>query len=359
MLRDPTTNNEIELIGEVIRCEYAETGGRVVKIWIVKNEKHWSGPIRPDAGPGIGQEPEDGLASVIPRGRAAKTMAVGGGKGGIGKTIIGVNLALTLSRLQKNVTLFDGDIGNGNCNTLLGITRIDHSLEDYLRKERSLDEIMVSTAYPGLSLVCGAQNKVGTILRGEMSRLLNDIRQIETDCLVIDLGAGMSDETLDLYRLADDKIIVVTPQVTSLQNAYGFVKSAFLHDLKTHRGLAALLDEAGSDPLKLRDQIGRLKGDHSARQAFEVVLARQHFKIIGNQVNDDKDLKIIHNLQKAVDHYLHIDNALLGTIPTSEDIRNSVNRITPFVALSPDSLVSREMKRMAAALTPRPVDRPI
>ena len=359
VLRDPTTDNEIELIGELVRCEHAEEGGRVVRIWIVKNEKHWSGPIRPDAGPGIGQEPEDGLTLVIPRGRAAKTIAVGGGKGGIGKTIVAVNLALTLSRLQKNVTLFDGDIGNGNCNTLLGITRVDSSLEEYLRKERSLDEITVSTAYPGLRLVCGAQNKVDAFLTAEMSRLLNDIRQVEADCLVIDLGAGMSDETLDLYRLADDKIIVVTPQVTSLQNAYGFIKSAFLHDLKTLRGLAALLDQAGSDPQKLHDLIGSLEDGHSARHAFDVVLARQRFKIVGNLVNDDKDLKIVQNLQKVVGQYLHIDNTVLGTIATSEDIRNSVNRITPFVALSPDSPHSREMKRMAAPLTPRPVDRPI
>ena len=359
VLRDPTTHNEIELIGELIRCEYVEEGGRAVRIWIKKNEKNWSPPVRSDAGPRLGQEHEDGIALVVPRGRAAKTIAVGGGKGGVGKTIIAVNLALTLARLQKNVTLLDGDIGNGNCNTLLGITKVDHSLEEYLRKERSLDEIMVSTAYPGLRLVCGAQNKVDVFLTAEMLRLLNDIRQIEADCLVIDLGAGMSDETLDLYRQADDKIIVVTPQVTSLQNAYGFVKSAFFHDLKYHSGLAALLDQAGSDPLKLHDLIGSLKDGHAARHAMAVVLARQPFNIVGNQVNDDKDLKIVQNLQKVVKYYLHIDNWVLGTIPSSDDIRNSVNRITPFVALSPDSAVSREMERMAARLTQGSVGWPI
>ena len=182
-----------------------------------------------------GEGHEDAISLDVGRGRAGKTIAVGGGKGGVGKTIVAVNLALALSRLLKNVTLFDGDVGNCNCNTLLGITRVDGSLEEYLRKERSLDEITVSTAYPGLRLVCGAQNKVDAFLTAEMPRLLNDIRQVDADCLVIDLGAGMSDETLDLYRLADDKIIVVTPQVTSLQNAYGFIKSAFFHDLKRSR----------------------------------------------------------------------------------------------------------------------------
>lgn len=350
VLRDPTTRNEIELIGKLVRAEQAGGGGRVVKIWIVKNEKDWSGPGRSEAGDRTGQEQEDRIALVVPRGRAVKTIAVGGGKGGVGKTIIAVNLALSLSRQQKKVTLLDGDFGNGNCNTLLGITRVENSLEEYLRQERTLDEVTVPTAYPGLRLVCGAQNKVEPYLTSEKSRLLNDIRRIETDCLMIDLGAGMNDETLDLYRMADHKIVVVTPQMTSLQNAYAFVKSAFYHDLKTHSRLAALLDQAGNDTIKLYDLIGRLEDGHPARQAFEVMRARQGIQIVGNQVNDEKDLTIVKNLQKVVGHYLHIDNMILGTIPSSDDIRNSVNRVTPFAALFPDSPISRAIDRIAREL---------
>ena len=90
------------------------------------------------------------------------------------------------------------------------------------------------------------------------------------------------------------------------------------------------------------------------------MLARQRFKIVGNMVNDDKDLKIVQNLQKVVGQYLHIDNTVLGTIATSEDIRNSVNRITPFVALSPDSPVQPGNETDGRArLRPRPVDTPI
>ena len=358
VLRDPATYNEIELIGEFVRCERADEGGRIVRVWITKNEKNWFKPVSPDTGQGAGERYEDGISFAVGGGRAGKTIAVGGGKGGVGKTILAVNLALTLSRLQKDVTLLDGDVGNCNCNTLLGITRVDSSLEEYLRKERSLDEISVSTAYPGLRLVCGAQNKVDDFLTAEMSRLLSDIRQVDADCLVIDLGAGMSDETLDLYRLAEDKIIVVTPQLTSLQNAYGFIKSAFFHDLKRSGGFAALLDKAGSDPQKLRSLIGGLEDGHPARHAFAVVLERQRFNIVGNMVNDDKDLNIVHNLQKVVEQYLRIENTILGTISASEDIHNSVNRITPFVVLSPDLPQSREMKRMAISLTKKAAGSP-
>ena len=357
VLHDPATDNEIELMGELSRLERAPEGGRVVRIWVAKQEKDWSQPVRRKTGLISDEQHGDGAPLAVSR--AGKIVAVGGGKGGVGKSIVAVNLALALSRLRNNVTLLDGDAGNCNCNTLLGITRVESSLEEYLRNERSFDEITVATIYPGLRLVCGAQNKVDALLAAEMPRLLNDIRQVAADCLVIDLGAGMSDETLDLYRLADEKIIVVTPQVTSLQNAYSFIKSAFFHDLKRSGGLAALLDQAGSDPQKLQSLIGNLEEGRSARQTFALVLARQRFQIVGNMVNDAKDMNIIQNLQKVVGQYLHIDNQVLGTMAASEDIRNSVNRITPFVALTPDLPQSREIQQMALKLTQKAVGNPI
>ena len=144
VLRDPTTDSEIELIGELVRSERADDGGRVVRIWIAKNEKNWPRPARKEAGPEIGEGHEDAISLDVGSARTGKTIAVGGGKGGVGKTIIAVNLALALSRLLEDVTLLDGDVGNCNCNTLLGITKVDGSLEEYLRKERSFDEITVS-----------------------------------------------------------------------------------------------------------------------------------------------------------------------------------------------------------------------
>ena len=353
ILRDPATFNEVELLGEWVRAEQTPEGGRINKIWITRNERDWSRPERPEGGEPAGPEQADILNLALPRGRALKTIAVGGGKGGVGKTLIAVNLALSISQQLKNVTLLDGDLGNGNCNTLLGITRIESSLEEYLRRKQSLEEIIIPTNYPGLRLVCGAQNNVDTFLASERSRLLDDIRKIETDCLMIDLGAGMNDETLELYRMADHKILVVAPQMTSLQNAYGFVKAAFHHDLRSNSRLAALLDQAENDTIKLLDLISRLEDDHPARQAFKVVRARQNLQILGNQVNEDQDLNIVKNLQKVIRHYLQIESGILGTLPTSDDIRYSVNRITPFVALFPDSSVSRKMDRMARELTLR------
>jgi len=337
-LLDSATDSEMELAGDFVRAEGAETGGRVIRIWIVQQEKQL-------------RRSETQSARPVARVRRGKTVAVGGGKGGVGKTIIAVNLALSLAQLlHKKVTLLDGDFGNSNCNILLGITRVENSLEEYLRNKQSLEDVTVPTAYDNVRLVCGAQNKVDGLLTTEMPRLLADIGLIDADCLVIDLGSGMGDETIELYQIADEKIIVATPQVTALQNAYGFVKSAFFYDLERTEELSTYLDRTGIDPQKLYALIGSLPFDHVAHRAFVLVLARQRFRIIGNMVNSDKDLKIVQNLQKVVEHYLHIESTILGTLGTSEDIPNSINRITPFVVLYPDSKYSQEMKSMAVRM---------
>ena len=353
VLRDPTTGNEVEMVGDLVRSEQTPDGLRARKVWIAAKAKPDVGPARADA------DVQEHAAAVVGtvelnRFNAGKTIAVGGGKGGVGKTIVSVNLALALSRRRQDVTLLDGDFSNCNCNTVLGITRVGNSIEEYLRHECSLPEITVASAYPGLRLVCGSQNNVEPLLAAESPRLLSDIRLIAADCLVIDLGAGVGDETLELYRLADEKIIVVTPHVTSLQNAYGFVKSAFFHDLERVGGhAAALLDQVGADAPKLHALIGGRAVNDPARQAFAAVLARQRFKIIANMVNNTQDQKIVQNLQNVVGQYLRIESSVLGTLATSDEISASVNRITPFVAEFPYSASSREMERIAMRLVQR------
>jgi len=338
-LVDPASGSEIDFIGELARSEKAAQDDRITRIGLSFKQKREDGqPVWQTEGRRKG-------------GGRRKTIALGGAKGGVGKTIISVNLALALSQMNKRVTLFDGDFGNANCNTLLGITRVESSVEDYLCKDLALNDVRLSTMYPQLSLICGVQNKVDDLITEKKERLLNDIRMIDSDYLVIDLGAGVSDDTLDLYKLADEKIIILTPQFTALQNAYGFIKSAFYNDLKDVNGLTALSEETGSDPIKLKSLINSLDTDHNTRREFISVVARQSFKTVGNMVDSAKDLKIIETLQQVVKDYLNIESLILGTLESSKEIENSVNRLTPFVALNPGAKNSQEIKWIATKIS--------
>ena len=335
---DPATGSELELIGRLLKIDRTDNDGRAIRLIIVKREKNTYRYERQNA-------------DTESEGRRRKTIAVGGGKGGVGKTIIAVNLALALTLVHgKSVILLDGDIGNSNCNTLLGITRIERSIENYLQKENSLSEIIVETAYPGLKLVCGTQNKMSGFLASELPRLMTDIELIDADCVVIDLGAGIGDDVLDLYRCAYEKIIVVVPQVTALQNAYSFIKAAFLRDIERTDRLSAISANIGYDLQKLDAVVSNMEHESDVQREFAGVRARQQFRIVGNMVNNHGDLKIIQNLQKVIGSYLQLESSILGIIGTGEDMTKSVNMVTPFVSLYPDSQRSRQIKLIAGRI---------
>ncbi|MGK5084613.1 P-loop NTPase [Bdellovibrionota bacterium FG-1] len=282
-------------------------------------------------------------------------IAVGGGKGGVGKTLVSVNLALALTKLGKSVVLFDGDLGSANCHTLLGITRVEKSLEEYFKEELRLDSLAVPTRFPQLSLICGASGKVDAYLSKPfiMERLIREILQLEYDYIVIDLGAGIGDDTLDLYNLSHEKVIVVTPQFTSLQNAYSFAKSAFLRSLSQQESLTEFLSKM-PDPVVFRKFMLELPSHDAVRRDYESVVRDQKFRLLGNMMSGKEQLAIIKRVREVIKEFLDIDSAELGFFTQTADVQSSINKITPFLELFPDDPNSREMMRVAGVLEGKP-----
>lgn len=248
--------------------------------------------------------------------------------------------------------MIDGDFGNANCHTLLGITRVEKSLEEYLRRETGISDVTVPTAYHNVSLVCGASNKVDELLQSgdNKERLFNDIRSLECKFVILDLGAGINDNTLDLYNLSEEKIVVVTPQFTSLQNAYSFIKSAFLHEIKNNSQLADCNLASMGDVDKITAFFKSLSSSSPEKQEYESCVRKHRFKIIGNLVNKAEDLKIVERLCEIVKEYLDIDSSVLGISGHSDGIQSSINKFTPAVVLYPNTPSTLEFRRIARKL---------
>lgn len=343
-LLDLASNSEMLCRGKFVRCEESESGGKVP-------DRQGGGEVPERQGRGkvtriaLSFEPKEKKST-----RPLRSIAVGGGKGGVGKTLFSVNLAVTLSQVaDKEVILFDGDFGNANCHTLLGITRLEKTVEDYLRQGLRLQEIVVPTAYKKMGLICGASDKIDNILResSKKERLLQDLRQLTSDYVIVDLGAGVGDDALDIYNAADDRIIVVTPELTALQNAYSFVKAALFHDLRSRRVLGPVFDEIGNDLKILSTLVGRLSADDERRLEFRSVISRQRVGIVGNMIESEKDHAILRRLQEIIKEYLDVDSMILGTLGPSAEVRHSVNRITPFVTTNAYSVNSQVVRQIA------------
>jgi flagellar biosynthesis protein FlhG len=163
-----------------------------------------------------------------------KLWSIGGGKGGIGKSIFSLGLGICLARMGKKVILIDGDLGGANLHTLMGVRFPDRTLEDFLlRKVSRLEDIVIQTEISGIGLICGADDILGAAnpTYSQKLRLLKQIEELPADFILLDLGAGTSFNTLDLFNYSPGKIALFTSQTTSLQNAYGFIKSALYRKL--------------------------------------------------------------------------------------------------------------------------------
>ncbi|HEX8435873.1 P-loop NTPase, partial [Archangium sp.] len=196
--------------------------------------------MRPDPdSPGLGA-----------RTRPHRIIAVGGGKGGIGKSLVSANLGVALASRGQRVLLVDADLGGANLHTCLGVGQPTATLSDFmLRPKARLEDVIVPTGVPNLSLIAGALDVLdaANIKYAQKQRLLRGLQTQSVDYLILDLGAGSSFNTLDFFIIADHCVLVLLPEPTSVENAYRFIKAAFyrrLQQVEAQYGIENLVERA-------------------------------------------------------------------------------------------------------------------
>jgi flagellar biosynthesis protein FlhG len=160
---------------------------------------------------------------------------VGGGKGGVGKSVVAASLAAAIAGTGRRCAVVDLDLGGANVHTLLGVTRPTRSLSHLLTGEvASLADLMVQTSVPGLWLVSGgdALLDMANPSHGHKQMLLRRIQGLDVDDVLLDLGAGSAFNILDFFLLARRRLVVTTPEPTAIENAEHFVKAALYRSFK-------------------------------------------------------------------------------------------------------------------------------
>jgi flagellar biosynthesis protein FlhG len=162
--------------------------------------------------------------------------SVGGGKGGVGKSILSVALGTTLAKDGNRVILVDLDLGAANLHTYLGITTKTRTLADFILKNvPSLEEILIETSVENLKLISGAEFIPGMANPAHWTKLkmMRHIRSLPADYIIIDLGAGVHFNTLDFFGMSDRGILVTAAEPAAVMNAYGFVKGSLFRKLQS------------------------------------------------------------------------------------------------------------------------------
>ncbi|MFH1130950.1 MAG: AAA family ATPase [Pseudomonadota bacterium] len=269
-----------------------------------------------------------------------RIIAVGGGKGGVGKSLICANLCVAMAQAGQKVVLIDGDLGAANLHTMFGLVRSEKTILDFLsRGVEDLAETQVATEVPNLSLIpgAGAVPGVANINFGQKQRLLRHIRGLKTDVVVVDVGAGTSFNVVDLFDVADFRLVVVTPQVPAMVNAYAFIKAAvyrvitkILKQAKQEQVLASGLSAAETE--RVGELLNRVS-QKDAALAVRIQASLDHFgaRVIGNMVYVDKDLRQIHAISRMSKDFLCLDVPVIGHLMKSELINNSISKRKPYL----------------------------
>lgn len=184
--------------------------------------------------------------AIDPRGRQVPLIiAVGGGKGGVGKSLVSANLALELAARGLKTVAVDLDIGGANLHTYFALQPPAVTLADVVvLRQKSLESALVQTPVQGVKLLAGGREEVwggaAAFDQGAMRDLFDAIFRLretgEADAVVLDLGAGSSRTTVDFFAAAHLGLVTALPEPTSIENAYGFLKAT----------LFAMIDNVGA-----------------------------------------------------------------------------------------------------------------
>lgn len=295
-----------------------------------------------------------------PGAREARVVTVGGGKGGIGKTLLTANLGICFARSGMKVVLVDADLGGSNLHTCLGIEFPNVSLGDFVqRRVERMQDVIVDTGVDGLSLISGAQDFLGSanIKYTQKMRLLRQVCRLDTDLVLMDLGSGTSFNVLDFFLVSDLGLVMMVPEPTSLENSYRFIKSAFyrlLRHREKNQALRRVIEEAMEirNPREIRtpyDLIREVSQLDPARGAQYLQWLREFRPLLViNQVRTAEDRDLGQAVRLACRKYFGIDLDYLGHIAYDDAVWKAVRRRAPLLeALDLESELGRSLWSLA------------
>lgn len=264
----------------------------------------------------------EGLATQesAPGAGSTRVISVTSGKGGVGKTNVVANLAMAFSNLGKRVIVVDADLGLGNLDILFGVVP-QFTLEHVLAGQKEITDVLVRG--PGniriLPTSSGAAH-LGDLTSEQKVTLLNALDRLEgeADVFLIDTGAGIGSTVLYFNTAAQEILLVVTPEPTSIADAYAMMK----------------------------------------------VLSKRHgetcFNLVVNMVKNDAEVQeVVRKLSLVAEQFLGVSVNVIGSVPLDDYLRMSVHKQRAVVDLYPNAKSSAQFVQMARKILQKPIRDPV
>ena len=242
----------------------------------------------------------------------SRVITITSGKGGVGKSNLAINLAISLSRLGKKVVVLDADFGLANIEVMLGI-RPQYNLSDLMFRGKSLSEI-ITKGPENVGFISGGSGirEMTNLTKDQLANLSARLSELDrqADVVIIDTGAGISENVMEFVMSSAEVLLVATPEPTSITDAYALLKTL--------------------------DRQPEFTREHC------------HIKLIANKVNDDQSGKeLFEKLSVVADKFLNISLEYRGAVPTDSNINKAVMKQQPLSIAFPKSQASRAIDDIA------------
>ena len=288
---------------------------------------------------------------------------VGGGKGGIGKSVISTNLAVGIALSGQKVVLMDGDFGASNLHALLGISHPLYGFQDLFTNDKAPDSLLIETGISNLKFISSAGDNPGSanIDSERVKKIIAFIKKIDADTVILDLGPGTSFNVLDFFNISSKGIIMSSPETTSVMKTFSFIRSALFRRLsKKLKNLSALQKLVDYSKLSkndletytlatLRENIKKV--DETQIKKLDEIVNEFKPAIIINRVRNKKDLLAGNNLINLAKKYLEVELNYIGYVVESDGVRESTEEMVPFLIKNPQSKPSGNLQQIIGALT--------
>ncbi len=292
----------------------------------------------------------------------SEILVVGGGKGGVGKTCFAVNLAIEIARRGWRTVLLDADLSCSNVEAVLGV-QCDTQLDEFFYKKgaKTLDHVIRDTAYENLRLVPGTTGLIDVANPRYQLKvaLIRELRKLGADLVLIDLDAGAHLNTLDFFLMAaDNGMLVITPERTSIDNAFKFLRAALFRRITrfyNSKEVALLLKRCQTlsefiGCVHSSDMLDTATGEQVIAEITALARSMRP-RIVVNKATNVYESKIAANiLSKHARQHLMVEPELLGHLYFDRHVSEAVNSGMPFVIGQPKRKISACIADMANRL---------
>ena len=284
---------------------------------------------------------------------------VASGKGGVGKSLLSANLAIALGQQGKKVVLVDLDLGASNLHLVIGQKPGAASLGSWFTEKSDFKDIIQQTDYQNVSFIAGDSQipDLTSLKHVQKVRLIRNLKNIDTDYIILDLGAGTHQFILDMFLLSPQGIVVSAPAVTATLNGYLFLKNATFRLLYTtfKRGTPgrAYLDNLKKDSatmqkLYIPNLIQFLANcDPTNTQIFISRMQQFRPRLVMNMIEDPKDADRAQRIKSSCNQYLGLEIEYLGLMYRDMLQDKALASQLPVVVYKPQSVLGQAIYRIA------------